>query len=99
MAGIVGIGSVLLWLSWIGRRRGTMSPGWLSGPRRRSELGRRLTGPKPSADTARRAKPRRANTTDPHSRIIATRLARCCRATMLRRPRQLTRSCSQPRSP
>ena len=34
VAGIVGIGSVLLWLSWIGRRRGTMSPGWLSGPRR-----------------------------------------------------------------
>ena len=37
-----------------------------------AELGRKLTGPKPSADTARRAKPRRANTTDPHSRIIAT---------------------------
>jgi transposase len=33
--------------------------------------GRKLTGPKPSAQTARRAKPRRANTTDPHSRIIA----------------------------
>jgi transposase len=33
--------------------------------------GRKLTGPKPSADTARRARPRRANTTDPHSRIIA----------------------------
>jgi transposase len=33
--------------------------------------GRRLTGPEPSADAARRAKPRRANTTDPHSRIIA----------------------------
>ena len=34
--------------------------------------GRKLTGPKPTADTARRARPRRANTTDPHSRIIAT---------------------------
>ncbi len=32
--------------------------------------GRKLTGPKPSAETARRARPRRANTTDPHSRII-----------------------------
>jgi transposase len=36
-----------------------------------AERGRKLTGPKPSADPARRAKPRRANTTDPHSRIIA----------------------------
>ena len=35
-------------------------------------LGRKLTGPKPSAEAARRAQPRRANTTDPHSRIIAT---------------------------
>lgn len=34
-------------------------------------LGRKLTGPQPSAETARRAQPRRANTTDPHSRIIA----------------------------
>lgn len=33
--------------------------------------GRKLTGPPPSQETARRAKPRRANTTDPHSRIIA----------------------------
>lgn len=33
--------------------------------------GRKLRGPKPSADTAHRSKPRRANTTDPHSRIIA----------------------------
>jgi hypothetical protein len=33
--------------------------------------GRKLTGPKPSAEAARRAQPRRANTTDPHSRIIA----------------------------
>jgi transposase len=32
--------------------------------------GRRLTGPKPTAETARRAQPRRANTTDPHSRVI-----------------------------
>lgn len=37
-----------------------------------AELGRKLTGPKPTAETARRARPRRANTTDPHSRIIAT---------------------------
>jgi len=36
-----------------------------------AELGRKLTGPKPSKDTARRSRPRRANTTDPHSRIIA----------------------------
>lgn len=34
--------------------------------------GRKMTGPKPTAETARRARPRRANTTDPHSRIIAT---------------------------
>jgi hypothetical protein len=40
--------------------------------KKRAERGRKLTGPEPSADTARRAKPRRANTTDPHSRIIAT---------------------------
>jgi transposase len=33
--------------------------------------GRKLTGPKPSAEAARRAAPRRANTTDPHSRVIA----------------------------
>jgi transposase len=32
--------------------------------------GRPLRGPKPKADAARRTKPRRANTTDPHSRII-----------------------------
>ena len=32
--------------------------------------GRKVTGPKPSAQTARRAQPRRANTTDPHSRIV-----------------------------
>ncbi|HEY6819403.1 MAG TPA: transposase [Mycobacterium sp.] len=36
-----------------------------------AESGRKLTGPKPKKDAARRAKPRRANTTDPHSRIIA----------------------------
>jgi len=29
--------------------------------------GRKLTGPKPSAETARRARPRRANTTDPRT--------------------------------
>jgi transposase len=33
-------------------------------------LGQKLTGPKPTAQTARRAQPRRANTTDPHSRIL-----------------------------
>ena len=38
--------------------------------RKEAELGRKLTGPKPSAQPARRARPRRANTTDPHSRII-----------------------------
>ena len=38
--------------------------------RKEMELGRKLTGPKPSSETARRARPRRANTTDPHSRII-----------------------------
>lgn len=32
--------------------------------------GRKLTGPKPKAQTARRGQPRRANTTDPHSRIF-----------------------------
>ncbi len=36
-------------------------------------LGRKLTGPTPKKDTARRSKPRRANTTDPHSRIIASK--------------------------
>lgn len=40
--------------------------------RKEAALGRGLTGPKPSPDTAVRAAPRRANTTDPHSRIIAT---------------------------
>jgi transposase/Trp operon repressor len=34
--------------------------------------GRKMTGPKPSPNTARRQAPRRANTTDPHSRIIPT---------------------------
>jgi transposase len=38
---------------------------------REAVSGRRLTGPKPSPETARRAGPRRANTTDPHSRVIA----------------------------
>lgn len=38
--------------------------------RKEVEWGRKLTGPKPSAQTARRARPRRANTTDPDSRII-----------------------------
>ncbi len=35
-------------------------------------LGRKLTGPKPTPTPARRRLPRRANTTDPHSRVIAT---------------------------
>lgn len=38
--------------------------------RKEIELGRKLTGPPPNAQTARRPRPRRANTTDPHSRII-----------------------------
>ena len=38
--------------------------------RKEDELGRKLTGPKPSTQTARRVRPRRANTTDPDSRII-----------------------------
>jgi transposase len=38
--------------------------------RKEDELGRTLSGPKPNAETARRARPRRANTTDPDSRII-----------------------------
>ena len=38
--------------------------------RKEAESGRTLTGPKPSAETARRVRPRRANTTDPDSRII-----------------------------
>ena len=40
--------------------------------KKEAETGRKLTGPKPSPETARRAKPRRANTTDPHSRVIAS---------------------------
>jgi transposase len=40
--------------------------------RKEAESGRKLTGPKPSPDTARRAAPRRANSTDPHSRVIPT---------------------------
>lgn len=39
--------------------------------KKEAELGRKLTGPKPKQDTARRSRPRRANTTDPHSRVIA----------------------------
>lgn len=38
--------------------------------RKEAATGKQLTGPTPPPDTARRAKPRRANTTDPHSRII-----------------------------
>jgi hypothetical protein len=37
---------------------------------REAGLGRKLTGPQPKQDAARRAAPRRANTTDPHSRVI-----------------------------
>lgn len=40
--------------------------------RKEQALGRKLTGPPPKPDAARRKAPRRANTTDPHSRIIAT---------------------------
>lgn len=40
--------------------------------RKEAATGKGLTGPKPSPDTARRSKPLRANTTDPHSRIIPT---------------------------
>src|SRR3954471_4995787 len=36
-----------------------------------AERGRKLTGPEPSQDTATRTGARRANTTDPHSRVIA----------------------------
>lgn len=39
--------------------------------KKEAELGKKLTGPKPKQDSAKRSKPRRANTTDPHSRIIA----------------------------
>lgn len=39
--------------------------------RKERESGRKLTGPKPKPDAATRAKPRRANTTDPHSKIIS----------------------------
>jgi transposase len=39
--------------------------------KKEAEQGRKLTGPKPLPDAARRAGPRRANTTDPHSRVIA----------------------------
>ncbi len=39
--------------------------------RKERESGKGLTGPKPSPNTARRAGARKANTTDPHSRIIA----------------------------
>ncbi len=35
-------------------------------------LGKGLTGPKPKPDAAKRPGPRKANTTDPHSRVIAT---------------------------
>ena len=39
--------------------------------KKEAESGRKLRGPKPKEDAARRSRPRRANTTDPHSRIIA----------------------------
>jgi transposase len=38
--------------------------------KKEAALGRKLTGPKPKEESARRSRPRRANTTDPHSRII-----------------------------
>lgn len=40
--------------------------------KKEAEAGKKLTGPKPKEQPARRAEARRANTTDPHSRIIAT---------------------------
>jgi transposase len=39
--------------------------------KKEAELGHKLRGPQPKRDAARRSRPRRANTTDPHSRIIA----------------------------
>lgn len=39
--------------------------------KKEAELGKKLTGPTPKEHSAKRSKPRRANTTDPHSRIIA----------------------------
>lgn len=39
--------------------------------KKEAALGKKLSGPKPTKDTARRSRPRRANTTDPHSRIMA----------------------------
>ena len=39
--------------------------------KKEAALGKKLTGPKPKQDAARRSRPRRANTTDPHSRIMA----------------------------
>jgi transposase len=39
---------------------------------KQAAMGRKMTGPPPSPDPARRAQPRRANVSDPHSRIIAT---------------------------
>ncbi len=39
--------------------------------KKEATLGKKLTGPKPKQDAARRSRPRRANTTDPHSRIMA----------------------------
>lgn len=39
--------------------------------KKEAALRRSLSGPKPKEDSARRSRPRRANTTDPHSRIIA----------------------------
>jgi transposase len=38
--------------------------------RKEALLGRKLTGPNPKQDSVHRAKPRRANTTDPQSRIM-----------------------------
>ena len=39
--------------------------------KKEAALGHKLRGPQPKKDAARRSKPRRSNTTDPHSRIIA----------------------------
>ena len=46
----------------------TTSPGWRAG-QEGSGAGPQADRPEPKEDAARRAAPRRANTTDPHSRI------------------------------
>jgi transposase len=36
-----------------------------------AKVGKKVTGPEPKKESAKRSRPRRANTTDPHSRIMA----------------------------